>query len=797
MYMKIFLRYGLLVLLAWIGMGLSAARAQSKLWGMTASGGANFAGAIFTSNVDGSGLNVVYSFSYNSGGNSPQGGLTESSGLMYGVTSQGGANYAGTLFSYDTAAGIFTELHDFNGNDGSTPYMEPTKGYTDGKLYGVTNGGGANGGGVIYSFDPGTGIFAKLYDLPAGTSCTSALTLYNNKFYALSWGGGGGAQNVGMLFSYDPNSNSFADLYDYPYYIYSEPPGQMVVYNNVLYGVNNNNSGELFSYNATTGAYATLVEFGTGTSTYGSPNGIVLLNNMFYGVALFGGVDFQGGLFSFNPANSAYSELLDVTYADGQLAAGNIAAYNGNLYGLFYNKLFEVNLTSLSFTSFPNFTSVSPFPTGPAYSSLTIVTGPDPVGTTPQTITFSDMTRTYGDADFSPGATTSSGLGVSYVSSDPTIAQVIGGRNLHIVGAGACMITAVQGGNITYDSTSLAVNLTVNPTPLSITVNDTVKNQLQPNPVFRLTYTGFVYSDGPGSLATPPVISTTATQASPQGTYEVDASGAVSPNYTISYQPGTLTIIGQYQTITLGDIAKNYGDPDFNPGATATSGLGVTYVSGNTSVATVNADGTLHIVGIGVDTITTLQPGDADWASTSLKTLLTVSKAQLTIIVDNKTKVAGQPDPGFTATFNGLVYADDSSNIGAMYSSTDTASDAHPGDYLINVALGPVAAGHYSIVSYSSGILSITPAGGAAQNSLDAYFSSPTSLQANVWMTGIQTGLLQVYDLGGRQLLSKQVSLLQGYNTFTLPVSGWASGAYIVRLSGDGFKLTQTILKIN
>jgi uncharacterized repeat protein (TIGR03803 family) len=795
MYMKIFLRYGLLVLFAWIGMGLSAIRAQSKLWGMTASGGANFAGAIFTSNTDGSGLNVVYSFSYD-GGYSPQGGLTESSGLMYGVTSQGGANYAGTLFSYDTAAGTFTGIHDFTGDDGSYPYMEPTKGYTDGKLYGVTSGGGANGGGVIYSFDPGTGIFAKLYDLPAGTSCMSALTLYNNKFYALSLGGGGGAQNVGMLFSYDPGSNTVADLYDYPNYIYAEPSGQMVVYNNVLYGVNGNNNGELFSYNAATSAYATLVGFGTGSSSYDDPTGIVLLNNMFYGVSLFGGVDFMGGLFSFNPANSAYSELLDLTYADGQVAAGNVTAYNGNLYGQLYNNIFEVNLSSLSFTSFPDYTSVFPFPSGPAYSALTIVTGPDPVGTTPQTITLSDMTRTYGDADFSPGATTSSGLSVSYVSSDPAIAQVIG-RNLHIVGAGACVITAVQGGNITYDSTSLNVNLTVSPAPLLIIMNDTVKNQLQPNPVFRLTYTGLVYSDGPGSLATPPVISTAATQASPQGTYAVDVSGAASPNYTISYQSGTLTIVGQYQTITLGDIAKNYGAPDFDPGATTTSGLGVTYVSGNTSVATVNADGTLHIVGVGVDTITTLQPGDADWASTSLKTLLTVSTAQLTIVVNNKTKVAGQQDPGFTATFNGLVYSDDSSNIGAVYSSTDTANDAHPGDYLINVALGPAAASHYTIVSYSSGILTITPAGGASQNSLDAYFSSPTSLQANVWMTGIQTGLLQVYDLGGRQLLGRQVNLLQGYNTFTMPVSGWASGVYIILLSGDGFKLTQTIRKIN
>jgi len=43
-------------------------------------------------------------------------------------------------------------------------------------------------------------------------------------------------------------------------------------------------------------------------------------------------------------------------------------------------------------------------------------------------------------------------------------------------------------------------------------------------------------------LTTPPTVTTTATTSSPAGTYPITASGAASPNYTMSYVDGTLTV---------------------------------------------------------------------------------------------------------------------------------------------------------------------------------------------------------------------------------------------------------------
>jgi sugar lactone lactonase YvrE/PKD repeat protein len=87
-----------------------------------------------------------------------------------------------------------------------------------------------------------------------------------------------------------------------------------------------------------------------------------------------------------------------------------------------------------------------------------------------QTISFAALpVETFGDTDFAPGATTSSGLPVSYASSDETIATIVGG-NIHIVGAGSCIITASQSGDADYTAAAnINQTLTVNQAGQTIT----------------------------------------------------------------------------------------------------------------------------------------------------------------------------------------------------------------------------------------------------------------------------------------------------------------------------------------
>ncbi|AYL96471.1 MBG domain-containing protein [Mucilaginibacter celer] len=67
-----------------------------------------------------------------------------------------------------------------------------------------------------------------------------------------------------------------------------------------------------------------------------------------------------------------------------------------------------------------------------------------------QTITFAQPTARYvGDADFDPGATSSSGLPVSYTSNNTAIATIVNNK-VHIVAQGSVSIGAAQAGDATY-----------------------------------------------------------------------------------------------------------------------------------------------------------------------------------------------------------------------------------------------------------------------------------------------------------------------------------------------------------
>jgi autotransporter-associated beta strand protein len=118
-----------------------------------------------------------------------------------------------------------------------------------------------------------------------------------------------------------------------------------------------------------------------------------------------------------------------------------------------------------------------------------------------------------------------------------------------------------------------------------------------------------------------------------------------SIRFQITYQGGTgndvvLTVSQRSQTITFNALpAKTVGDADFNPGATASSGLLVSYISSNTAVATI-VNGNIHIVGVGSTTITASQAGDATFvaASSVAQILLVRAGVSVTILhrdVDN------------------------------------------------------------------------------------------------------------------------------------------------------------------
>ncbi len=138
-----------------------------------------------------------------------------------------------------------------------------------------------------------------------------------------------------------------------------------------------------------------------------------------------------------------------------------------------------------------------------------------------------------------------------------------------ITGLDAGMQTLIPGGfvNENFEVTYGLGQVEILPTLLIAKANDATKVYGDPNPDFTVSYSGFVYGEG-GNNITPPVASTTATTNSNAGTYPITLSGGSSTNYSIVYQPGTLTI-GRKQLIVITDNkTKNQGDQ--NPPLTIT-----------------------------------------------------------------------------------------------------------------------------------------------------------------------------------------------------------------------------------
>src|SRR5690606_31109373 len=97
-----------------------------------------------------------------------------------------------------------------------------------------------------------------------------------------------------------------------------------------------------------------------------------------------------------------------------------------------------------------------------------------------------------GDPNFTLAATASSGLAVSYTSSDPTVATVSSTGFVTIVGPGSAVITATQAGNSNYNAaTAVAQTLVVtSPAKTNQTITfGTIASKQVGDPNFTLTAT--------------------------------------------------------------------------------------------------------------------------------------------------------------------------------------------------------------------------------------------------------------------------------------------------------------------
>ncbi|MGI4806367.1 MAG: beta strand repeat-containing protein, partial [Janthinobacterium lividum] len=488
-------------------------------------------------------------------------------------------------------------------------------------------------------------------------------------------------------------------------------------------------------YGGSTGSAAITVSGGTAPYTYlWSPSGgtAATASNLSAGTYTVTTTDVNGCTINRNytitqPAVSTNSNLSNFTISSGTISpafAAGTTSYSASVNNLVSSITVTPTTSDAYATITVNGVAVS---SGSASQAIALSTGSNTIttvvtaqdGTTKtynlnvtrlkdsQTITFNSIsTKTYGDADFDAGATTSSNLAVTYTSSDQTVATIVNNK-VHIIGTGTVNITATQAGNNDYNAaTTIAQNLTVNKAPLTITATNQTKTYGTANPDLTAGYTGFVNSETSTVLTTQPTFTTPATITSAVGSYPINVTGAVAANYQISYVNGSLSVYPGIQTITFTASSKTYGDPDFTINAVASSGLPVTYSSNDPAIATIDNDGAVHIVAAGKVIISALQTGNGNYvATTRINQQITINKAPLTITADNQNKNYGDQNPVLTVSYDGFVNNETVANVTVQPTvSTTATTNSAVGTYPITV--DGAASNNYNF-TYINGVLAV------------------------------------------------------------------------------------------
>ena len=189
---------------------------DGNFYGTSTYGGATEQGTIFKITPAGV-LTVIYNFD-NTHGEYPIGGLVQGTdGNFYGTALDGGTKGYGTIFKV-TPAGRLTVLHNMNGaSDGGAPYAGLVQA-TDGNFYGANAYGGAsstncpNGCGTIFRISP-TGSFKVIYnfDMTTGSLPYSSLFQHTNGLiYGMTQGGG--SAGLGVVYSVNIGASTLASL---------------------------------------------------------------------------------------------------------------------------------------------------------------------------------------------------------------------------------------------------------------------------------------------------------------------------------------------------------------------------------------------------------------------------------------------------------------------------------------------------------------------------------------------------------------------------------------------------------
>jgi gliding motility-associated-like protein len=169
----------------------------------------------------------------------------------------------------------------------------------------------------------------------------------------------------------------------------------------------------------------------------------------------------------------------------------------------------------------------------------------------PLTISANQLTKIYGTlVTDSASSTAFAAVGLK---NDETVGSVTANYGAGaaatasvLVYKGSIKVSKPAGGSFNLNNYILSFidnDIIVEKKSLVIMAEDKTKLTGDNNPIFTITYKGFVNNENVSTLISIPTINTTATKYAVPGQYLISVSGAIADNYDISYVAGILSVL--------------------------------------------------------------------------------------------------------------------------------------------------------------------------------------------------------------------------------------------------------------
>ena len=292
--------------------------------------------------------------------------------------------------------------------------------------------------------------------------------------------------------------------------------------------------------------------------------------------------------------------------------------------------------------------------------------------------------------DAEPVKVTAKSYTREYGEANPTFEYTIEGADLDGTPEIICEATAtspageypiiIKKGSVkNYNDTYINGVLTITKAPLVVSVGNYTKKQGDDNPEFTLNYSGFKNNETEAVLKKKPTATTTATESSAPGEYNIVVNGGEAENYTLSYKNGKLTIIqADAVVITAKSYTREYGDanPTFEytvEGATLEGQPEIICEATATSP-------------VGEYPIIIRKGNVSNYNDTYINGVLTITKAPLTIGVGKYEKKQYDPMPEFVLNYKGFKNNETNEVLTKQPTVNCEANDnSAPGEYEIIV----------------------------------------------------------------------------------------------------------------